>query len=111
MTLWFLYSLPSGPIITKRHSPPGFGSKTWKSFVNPFGPHQRSILSRSTYAAKTSFRGASMSRVEETVWSLEASRSLFVFKEGLHFDNAPEGLSSIAWGRPLRPCPRYGFNR
>jgi hypothetical protein len=54
--------VPSGPCITKSHSPPTRNSNARVVVVNPSGPHHRDRCRTSVNASNTSSRGALMTR-------------------------------------------------
>src|ERR1700730_17705323 len=55
--------MPSGPCITRRHTPPGRTSLSWMVFVKPSGPHHCATCLGSVHASNACTLGASTTRV------------------------------------------------
>src|SRR6476660_1895218 len=80
----FWWSRPSGPCITKRHTPPGRNSKLCVVVVKPSGPHHCARCLGSVKAENTSWRGALSSRLPMIEHGSE-SRSMLFFSPMLLF--------------------------
>src|SRR4051812_33668637 len=70
-------TVPSGPIISKRHRPPVRTSPSFDTMVKPFGPNHWRRCSTRVHASKTSARGASNTRERTISRSSDHDTSFF----------------------------------